>query len=115
MELFRFAPTKPSRQFPTRHSRRIIKEANALKILMDDVAEVRERAEIAILMGNKRIAEELAKVPKASGRPSKNIRTQAKNKSGRTDTGIKKDTRSRLGKLTFRRSPRLRARRCDPK
>jgi hypothetical protein len=33
-------------------------------------AEVKAAAEDAILMGNRRIAEELAKVPKASGRPT---------------------------------------------
>jgi hypothetical protein len=46
--------------------RRIIKEANALKILLNDVAEVKAAAEDAILLGNRRIAEELCKVPKAA-------------------------------------------------
>ena len=47
--------------------RRVIKEASALKVLMNDVAEVKAAAENAILLGNKRIAEELRKVPKAGG------------------------------------------------
>ena len=47
--------------------RRVIKEASALKVLMNDVAEVKVAAENAILLGNKRIAEELRKVPKAGG------------------------------------------------
>ena len=47
--------------------RRVIKEASALKVLLNDVAEVKVAAENAILLGNKRIAEELRNVPKAGG------------------------------------------------
>lgn len=80
--------------------RRLIKEATALKILMDDVAEVKEAAEDAILLGNKRIAEELRKIPKAGGPGrGKTIRAGAKSLSGRMALSIPKDTRSRLGKL----------------
>ena len=61
--------------------RRVIKEATALKVLINDVAEVKEAAENAILLGNKRIAEELRKVPKASGRPAKIPSAQGRNKS----------------------------------
>ena len=57
-------------------------------------------AEDAILPGNKRIAEELQKVPKAKGGGQLGKggnRTQAKSNVGKADTGIKKDTRSRRG------------------
>ena len=57
-------------------------------------------AEDAILLGNKRIAEELQKVPKAKGGGQLGKggnRTQAKSNVGKADTGIKKDTRSRRG------------------
>lgn len=81
--------------------RRIIRDATALKVLMNDVAEVKAAAEDAILLGNKRIAEELRKVPKAKGggqRGKGGNRTQAKS-SGKAATGVSKDKRSRLGKL----------------
>jgi N6-adenosine-specific RNA methylase IME4 len=77
--------------------RRVIKEATALKILMSDVAEVKAAAEDAILIGNKRIAEELRKVPKATG--GSKIAGQRNLKSGKAETGVGKDKRSRLGKL----------------
>jgi hypothetical protein len=50
--------------------RRIEREANALKFLMGHVAEVKTKAEDTVLLVNHRIGEELAKVPKASGRPT---------------------------------------------
>jgi N6-adenosine-specific RNA methylase IME4 len=80
--------------------RRVIKEATALKVLMDGVAEVKAAAEDAILLGNKRIAEELRKVPKASGGDRKsNFPREGNLKSGRAATGIKHSKRSRIGKL----------------
>jgi hypothetical protein len=89
--------------------RRIIKEATALKVLMSDVAEVKAAAEDAVLIGNRRIAEELRKVPKASGRPTKKLPAQGKNKTGRAATGIKHSTRSRLGKLADKSVPEIKA------
>jgi N6-adenosine-specific RNA methylase IME4 len=80
--------------------RKIIKEASALKVLFDDVAEVKAKAEDAVLLGNRRIAEELRKVPKASGRPPKILSLEGKNKSsGRRATGVPGTSRHRLGKL----------------
>src|SRR5207342_128196 len=64
--------------------RRIIKEATALKVLLDDVAEVKAAAEDAVLLGSRRIAEELRKVPKASGGDRKsNLPREGNLKSGR--------------------------------
>ncbi len=72
--------------------RRVIKEATALKILMNDVAEVKMAAEDAILLGNKRIAEELQKVPKAKGGGQLGkgwkFPRKAKSNPGKADTGI---------------------------
>jgi N6-adenosine-specific RNA methylase IME4 len=81
--------------------RRVIKEATALKVLMSDVAEVKTAAEDAILLGNKRIAEELRKVPKGRGPGGKKgtaLSTKGKS-SPRADTGIKPTSRHRLSKL----------------
>jgi N6-adenosine-specific RNA methylase IME4 len=81
---------------------RIIKEATALKVLMGEVAEVKAAAEDAILIGNKRIAEELSKVPKAKGGGQLGkggFPPKGKSSAGRGATGIKHSTRSRLGKL----------------
>jgi hypothetical protein len=47
--------------------RRVVDAAKAIKILFKHVAEVKARAEDTVLLGNRRIAEELRKVPKASG------------------------------------------------
>lgn len=77
--------------------KKIIREAEALNVLLGHVVEVKAAAEDTILLGTKRIAVEIRKIPKASGRPEKNRRA-AKN-SGREATGIPKDTRSRIGKL----------------
>jgi len=52
-----------------------------------------------LLAANTRIGQEIAAIPKASGRPEKIIHQTAKNKSGRADVGVKKDARSRLQKL----------------
>ena len=77
--------------------RRVITEANALKVLMNDVAEVKVAAENAILLGSKRIAEELRNVPKAGG-PGRGKRLPLRGKSlfGKAATGIKHSTRARL-------------------
>ena len=90
--------------------RRVIKEASALKVLMNDVAEVKAAAENAILLGNKRIAEELRKVPKAGGPGrGKRLPPQGKSLSGKAATGIKHSTRSRLGKLADKSDAEIRA------
>ena len=90
--------------------RHIIKEANALKILMEDVAEVKTAAENAILLGSKRIAEELRKVPKAGGPGrGKRLPPEGKSLSGKAATGIKHSTRSRLGKLADKSDARIKA------
>ena len=90
--------------------RRVIKEASALKVLMNDVAEVKAAAENAILFGNKRIAEELRKVPKAGGPGrGKRLPPQGKSLSGKAATGIKHSTRSRLGKLADKSDAEIRA------
>jgi len=60
--------------------RRVIKEASALKVLMNDVAAVKAAAENAILLGYKRIAEELRVVPKAGG-PGRGKRLPPQGKS----------------------------------
>lgn len=86
--------------------RRVIKEANALKILMGEVAEVKARAEDAVLLGNRRIAEELRKVPKANAR--RRFPPEGKS-SGKAATGIKHSTRSRLGKLADKSAAEIKA------
>lgn len=79
------------------HIRRIIKEAEAIKLLLGHVAEVKAKAEDAVLIGNRRIAEELRKVPKANAR--RRISPEGKSSAGRAATGIKPTSRHRLGKL----------------
>jgi N6-adenosine-specific RNA methylase IME4 len=79
---------------------KIIKTAEALKQLLGEVDEVRRRAEWTILCAKQRIGIELAKVPKASGRPAKISAKAGGNKKGRAATGISEGTRSRLGQLT---------------
>jgi N6-adenosine-specific RNA methylase IME4 len=90
--------------------RRVIKEATALKVLMSDVEAVKAAAEDAILVGYRRIAEELRKVPKATykGGPKKQSPTDGKS-VGRESTGISHSTRSRLGKLADRSPADLKA------
>jgi len=50
--------------------RKIIQAAEALKLLGRDVAEVKQKAERVIIIGNRRIGEEIRKVPKAESRDS---------------------------------------------
>jgi N6-adenosine-specific RNA methylase IME4 len=102
------------RELTTAHTydeiRRVIKEATALKILLNEVAEVKAAAEDAILMGNRRIAEELAKLPKATGRRPKNVpRVEHSKKTGREDTGVPRASRSRLGKLANKSTEEIKA------
>ena len=50
---------------------------------MAHVAEVKRKAEDTVLIGCRRIGEEIERVPKAAGRPAKIITQAGKNKSGR--------------------------------
>ena len=89
----------------------MIKAAEALKHLQSDVAEVKAAAEDAILIGNRRIAEELAKVPKATiaRGPKKQFSAQGRSVNGRAATGIKPTSRHRLGKLAQQSPGELKA------
>lgn len=81
--------------------RSVIKEAFALKVLLADVEQVKIAAEDAILIGYRRIGEELRKVPKAKGGGQlgkDGFPTRGKS-SGRAATGIPHSTRARFGKL----------------
>ena len=80
---------------------RIIQRAEALKVLMRDVSEVKEAAEKTVLMAHRRIAQELKGVDKATykGGPKKQNPQAGTLVAGRIATGIPKNTRSRVGKL----------------
>src|SRR5262245_30780890 len=81
--------------------RRIIKEASALKVLLNHVEEVKTAAEDTILAASIRIGEEIKKVQKAGG-PGRGKRSPRAGKSfgsGRGDLGVPKTSRSRLTKL----------------
>lgn len=80
--------------------RRIIDTAAAVKILFKEVDTVKDAAENAIIEANARLADELAGVDKATykGGAKKQIHTAVK-LVGRSDTGVPRMTRSRLGKL----------------
>ncbi|MBO0715745.1 MAG: hypothetical protein J2P55_00210 [Rhizobiales bacterium] len=80
--------------------RRVITEAEALKILLGHVAEVKAQAEDTILVGSTRIGEEIKKVPKAaSGRRAVSLARAGKSTPGRAATGLPGTSRSRLTKL----------------
>jgi N6-adenosine-specific RNA methylase IME4 len=74
----------------------IIREATALNVLLGHVAEVKAQAEDTILIANRRIGEEIRKVPKASGRPAKIVTAPGKNKRADIMPGT---SRARLQKL----------------
>jgi N6-adenosine-specific RNA methylase IME4 len=74
----------------------IIREASALNVLLGHVAEVKAQAEDTILIANRRIGEEIKKVPKASGRPAKIVTAPGKNKRADIMPGT---SRARLQKL----------------
>lgn len=80
--------------------RRVARAAEALKLLFEDIREIREGAERTIIGAEHRIATELRAVPKAGGpgRGKKQI-AGVRNVSGRAATGIAKDVRARLGAL----------------
>lgn len=72
---------------------RTIKEATALNVLLGHIGQVKAQAEDTILVGHRRIGEELAKVPKATNLPRRE-------NWGKAGTGIKPTARHRYGKLT---------------
>jgi N6-adenosine-specific RNA methylase IME4 len=78
----------------------IIRESKAVKELYGHVAKVKAQAEDTILIANRRIGEEVAKVPKATGGDRKSKLPRAVNsKSGRNATGIPGTSRARLKRL----------------
>ena len=81
--------------------RKIIQAAEILKKFNLEVIEVKQKAEWVILVGNRRIGEELAGVDKAPrGAPAAKITPEGKlRKPGLAATGIPGTSRSRLGKL----------------
>jgi N6-adenosine-specific RNA methylase IME4 len=88
-----------------------IKAAEAFKLPGRDMAEVKQKAEWVILIGNQRIGEEIKKVPKAThkGGPKKQITPQGKSVAGRAATGIPGTSRSRLQKLANIERDKLKA------
>jgi N6-adenosine-specific RNA methylase IME4 len=79
--------------------RKIERNAEALKILFRDVTEVKNQCERVVLVANRRIGAELEAIPKATPNPQKPISHASEIGSGRSATGVPKDTRSRLIKL----------------
>lgn len=80
--------------------RRIVDAAEALKLLLRDVAEVKQQAEWVVLLGNMRIGEEIRNVPKAKTGP-KLFTPEGKQLSGRQALAIPGTSRSRLQKLAI--------------
>jgi N6-adenosine-specific RNA methylase IME4 len=76
--------------------RRIIDAAEAMKILLRGVAEVKQQAEWVVLLGNMRIGEEIGKVQKAN---KHQFTPEGKLTSGRGALAIPGTSRSRLQKL----------------
>ena len=80
--------------------RRLIREASALKVLMGHVAEVKGKAEDTVLIGCRRIGEEINGVRKAAGPGrSKTFTGTGKCFSGRGSLNIPGTSRARLKKL----------------
>ena len=79
---------------------KIICAAEALKHLLGQVAEVKQKAEWVVLAANIRIGEEIKKVPKASGGDQRsNLPRRVNSKSGRAALGMPGTSRARLQKL----------------
>jgi hypothetical protein len=77
----------------------IIREATALNVLLGHVAEVKAQAEDTILVANRRIGEEIKKLPKAKPGPSpKELLTPRGKQFGRKDV-MPGTSRARLRKL----------------
>jgi N6-adenosine-specific RNA methylase IME4 len=90
--------------------RKIERVAEALKLLFGEVDTVKHAAELVILDAKARIGEEIAKLPKGSGRPAKNFPSGGKIKeNGRAATGVAHSSRSRWLKLNAIGKPRRHA------
>ena len=82
--------------------RKLIAEAKVVKATMREIREVREKAELVILVANARAGQEIDKVPKAAGGDQKsNLPRVANSKEGRSALGIPGTSRSRLMKLAI--------------
>jgi hypothetical protein len=79
--------------------RLVIDEAKAIKLLFKHIEEVKTRAEDAVLLGNRRIAEELLTVPKAKPGPKTELGSMQGTQFGREATGVPRVSRSRYYKL----------------
>ena len=79
--------------------KRIEREAEGIKLLFREITEVKNKAEIVILIANRRIAEEMRKVPPAPRGLSKIDSAVNFRKLGKAATGVSYWARSRLGKL----------------
>lgn len=92
--------------------RKVMREADAIKALFKEVGAVKQKAEWVVLLSHKRIGEELEAVPPGyvagSGRGKKGVRQAAKTFSGKAQTGIPKDTRSRQKKIKQKSDDELR-------
>ncbi len=92
--------------------KKIIGAAEALRQFFKDVEEVKQRAEWTILIGKRRIGEEIAAVPKERGpggvKGTKAAFTQAGKSSGRGALGIPGSSRRRLLQLAEMEKPTLR-------
>lgn len=77
--------------------RKVIREAEAINVLLGHVAEVKAQAEDTIIVANRRIGEEIETVPKAThkGGPKKQITKPGKS-LGRGALGIPGTSRARL-------------------
>jgi len=69
----------------------VIRKAEALRVLFKEVEEVEHRAQLTIVLGKRRIGEELKKIPKANKHQFPKL--------GKSTTSIKHSERSRMGKL----------------
>jgi N6-adenosine-specific RNA methylase IME4 len=87
--------------------RKVIKAAEAVKLLGGHIAQIKQKAEWVILIGNQRIGEELATVPKAT-KWDDQFTPGGKLIDGKAGTGIPGTSRSRLGKLASIARDRLR-------
>lgn len=69
----------------------VIRRASALRVLFKEVEEVDRKAQLTIVLGKRRIGEELAKIPKANKHQFPKL--------GKSTTPIKHSERHRLGQL----------------
>jgi N6-adenosine-specific RNA methylase IME4 len=89
--------------------RKLADAAEALKILFQDVAEVKNKAELVVLAANARIGEEIRAIPKRHGPGRGKHLPAAVNVFGKTETGIPGTNRSRLQKIAAIPKPELKA------